>query len=85
MRFQFIAAEKARYPLRILCRCLAVSRSGYYAWADRGPSSRCVTDARLTAQLRLAHADSRQTYGRPRLYQALRARGIAVSPSGWRA
>jgi len=80
MRFQFIAADKARYPLRILCRCLAVSRSGYYAWANRGPSSRCVTDARLTAQLRLAHADSRQTYGRPRLYQALRARGIAVSP-----
>jgi transposase InsO family protein len=33
----------------------------------------------LTAQLRLAHADSRQTYGRPRLCRALQARGIAVS------
>jgi len=66
--------------MRILCRCLAVSRSGYYAWARRGPSTRVLTDARLTAQLRLAHADSRQTYGRPRLCRALRARGIAVSP-----
>ena len=37
------------------------------------------TDARLTAQLRLAHADSGRRYGRPRLVHALRARGIAVS------
>lgn len=35
-------------------------------------------DARLTAQLRLAHADSGRTYGRPRLVRALRARGIPV-------
>lgn len=59
--------------------CLEVSRSGYYAWARRGPSVRRQDDARLTAQLRLAHADSRQTYGRPRLVLALRARGVAVS------
>jgi transposase InsO family protein len=36
-------------------------------------------DARLIAQLRVVHADSRQTYGRPRLCRALRDRGIAVS------
>jgi putative transposase len=36
-------------------------------------------DARLLAQLRLAHADSGRTYGRPRLVQALRARGVPVS------
>jgi putative transposase len=58
---------------------LDVSRSGYYASLCRPPSKRAATDARLTAQLRLAHADSRQTYGRPRLCRALRARGIAVS------
>ena len=79
MRFRFIAAEKATYPVALLCRCLRVSRSGFYAWARRGPSNRVRADARLTAQLRLVHADSRQTYGRPRLCRALRARGIAVS------
>jgi transposase InsO family protein len=65
--------------MRVLCRVLGVSRSGYYAWARRGPSARVVTDSRLTAQLRLMHADSRQTYGRPRLCEALRARGVGVS------
>jgi putative transposase len=79
MRFRFIAAEKAKYPMRMLCRCLGVSRSGFYAWQDRAPSTRSVADARLTAHLRLAHADSHHTYGRPRLVRALRSRGIAVS------
>ena len=79
MRFRFIAAEKAQYPVSLLCRCLRVSRSGFYAWAARGPSAHAQQDARLIAQLRLAHAESRQTYGRPRLCHALRNRGIAVS------
>jgi hypothetical protein len=32
VKFAFIAAEKARYPVRVLCRTLAVSRVGFYAW-----------------------------------------------------
>jgi transposase InsO family protein len=79
MKFRFITAEKAHSPVALLCRCLGVSRSGFYAWRMRRPSPRAETDARLTAQLRVIHADSLQTYGRPRLCQALRARGIAVS------
>ena len=79
MRFRFVAAEKAQYSVSLLCRCVSVSRSGFYAWASRGPSARVQQDARLIAQRRLAHADSRQTYGRPRLCRTLRARGVAVS------
>ena len=79
MTFRFIAAEKAAFPIGRLCATLGVSRSGFYAWARRGPSRRTQADARLTAQLRLMHADSRRTYGRPRLMRALRARGIGVS------
>ena len=70
--------EKAHYPVTDLCRCLAVSRSGYYAWAQRAPSPRAETDARLTRQLQVLHADSRGTYGRPRLQCALHQRGIRV-------
>jgi putative transposase len=77
--FAFITAEKAHYPVRLLCACLGVTRSGYYAWQARGPSRRQQRDAQLTRQLRVLHADSGQTYGRPRLQQALRARGVAVS------
>lgn len=32
MRYRFIEAEKAQYPVQELCRVLGVARSGYYAW-----------------------------------------------------
>ena len=32
MRFTFIAAKKAEHTVTILCRCLRVTRSGFYAW-----------------------------------------------------
>lgn len=38
MRYRFIHAKKASYPLWILCRCLQVSRKGYYSWLKRGES-----------------------------------------------
>jgi putative transposase len=79
MTFAFIAAEKADYPIQVLCQCLGVARSGYYAWAARGPSVRADVDQQLTRQLHLAHADSRGTYGRPRLHRVLQTRGIRVS------
>ena len=35
MRYRFIEAEKATYPVTMLCRVLQVSRSGFYAWHKR--------------------------------------------------
>lgn len=78
MRYGFIAAEKAHYPLRLLCRCLRVSRSGFYAWTTRRPSVRSSEDVRLLHRLRLVHAIHRRTYGRPRLHRALRDDGIRI-------
>ena len=39
-RYRFIHAERATYPVVVLCRVLRVSRAGYYAWAGRGVSAR---------------------------------------------
>jgi putative transposase len=78
VRFRFIAAEKARYPMRLLCRCLSVSRSGFYAWQRRPMSPRRAEDVRLQHRLRIVHALHRKTYGRPRLHRALREIGIRV-------
>ena len=62
----------------MLCRGLGVSRSGFYAWCRRAPSAHAQSDAQLRRQLRVLHADSRGTYGRPRLHRALRDRGVRV-------
>jgi putative transposase len=72
MRFLFIRAEKANYPLTVLCRVLKVSRSGYYAFEKRSPSKRESSDRELTVQIQEVHQKSRQTYGSPRIYRELR-------------
>ena len=79
MRFRFIEAEKAFYPIRLLCRCLAVSRSGYYAWRGRAPSARAQEDARLRVEVAASHSASRRTYGSPRILRDLREDGHRVS------
>lgn len=75
MRFRFIEAEKASFPVRMLCRVLAVSRSGFYAWSRRRPSERARMDARLAVEIAASHQQSRWTYGSPRVHRDLRARG----------
>ncbi|MBU2314846.1 MAG: IS3 family transposase, partial [Actinobacteria bacterium] len=59
------------------CRFLKVSTSGYYDWRDRSPSARALADAELTATIRRIHADSRATYGAPRVLAELRL-GLGV-------
>lgn len=62
-----------------LCRALSVSKSGYYAWHRRPPSPRARSDGELLAQIRQAHANSRRTYGSPRVHAELRAQGTRCS------
>ncbi len=79
MRFRFIEAEKADYPIRLLCRCLAVSRPGFYAWRKRPVSTRAKQDARLSIEIAASHSASRRTYGSPRIERDLRQEGHHVS------
>ena len=75
---RFIDAEKATYPVTMLCRLVDVSRAGYYAWTQRGPSQRAQDDAALTDEIRTIHTTSRGTYGVPRVHARLRGQGRRV-------
>ena len=74
--FGLIDAEKASYPITMLCRMLGVSKSGYYAWRSRPPSKRSREDATLTEKIREIHGRSRQTSGYPRVHAELRSLGV---------
>lgn len=78
MIFRFIRAEKANFPVAFVCAKLGVSRSGYYAWRSRPPSTRTVHDQVLTERIRLIHHRSRCTYGAPRIWAELRDDGVRV-------
>jgi len=79
VRFAFIAAEKATFPVRLLCRTLQVSRAGFYAWRTRPPAPRQQADERLGLAIAAIHAESRQRYGSPRIHAELADRGCRTS------
>jgi len=79
VRFGWIEGRRSHYPLSVLCEMLGVTRAGYYAWArrrEKPPGSRASRRAELAEQIRSAHEESGRTYGSPRVYHELRARGV---------
>lgn len=68
-------AHDTEFPVKVMCRVLEVSRSGYYAWRKRPASSRTQRRTRLAVAIRVAHAQSRHLYGSPRIHADLVARG----------
>jgi len=62
-----------------MCKVLQVSKSGYYKWVKSSPSKRFLENQRLTEQIRQIHSLSKQTYGSPRITEALRDRSFNVS------
>lgn len=68
---------KVEHPIVQLCSAFEVSPSGYYDWS-RGrqhPSQRRQQDQQLKQQISRLHAESRQTYGSPRIQVELRQAG----------
>jgi transposase InsO family protein len=78
VRFAFIEAKKARYPVSVLCRVLDVERSGFYAWRSRDESDHAIEDRRLAVEIRAAFEQSKNRYGSPRVHQVLRRQGVKV-------
>ncbi len=78
MRFAFIDAQKAHWPVTVQCGVLDVSCSGYYAWKGRPVAPRATEDAELVIEIKAAHKAGRGAYGSPRVHRELRAQGRRI-------
>lgn len=65
-------------PIRVACRVLGVSPSGFYDWRTRPPSAREVADGELLETIRHIHSGSRGTYGSPSVHAELRL-GLGIN------
>ena len=71
--------HQAMYPVRVMCRVLGVSPSGYYAWRKREPSGRSKANAGLLEKIEEIHKESDGTYGAPRIHAELEAQDNGAS------
>lgn len=79
MKYQAIDAGRGDYPVRLMCRCLQVSHSGFYDWKQRQPSARARDNARLLARIRSIHGDHDGVMGRRRIHEELGYEGETAS------
>jgi putative transposase len=77
--YELIHAERANIPVARACRVLRVSRSGYYQWLHREPSTRSIDDSVLAAEVTEVFHEHLGRYGAPRVRGALRRRGARPS------
>ena len=77
--YRFISAERASFPVSLLCVVLEVSKSGFYAWTTRAPSDRTLSDAWLSGRIEEIHGGARGVYGARRIHAELRhAHGVRI-------
>lgn len=80
MRYAVITRHRGEFEVRLMCRVLEVSPSGYYASRKRPSSWHALIDEVLMARVRIIHEASNETYGAPRVHRELQAEGLPASP-----
>jgi putative transposase len=71
MKYAFIDAEKAHYPVAHMCDWLGVSRSGFYEWCRRPPSATELARRELKIIIEHLFWKSDGTYGHRRIHAEL--------------
>jgi len=79
VKYRFVAKYNKVWPIRLMCKVLEVSPSGYYAWLTRGQSPRELANADLLKGIRQSFANSDRTYGSPRTVRDLNDAGLVCS------
>ena len=78
MKYAWIESYRDVFAVTRMCRSIGVSRSGYCQWRTRPNSDRATANAVLDVHVASIHAQSDQTYGRPRIVKDLQNNGHVV-------
>jgi transposase InsO family protein len=78
MIFSSVKKHSDIWPVKLQCKVLGVSASGYYAWLKRQPSKRAVANQNLLGDICRIHWDSHKRYGSPRVHAVLRSEGHRI-------
>lgn len=79
MKYAWIDGARDTYPLAVLCRVLSVSTSGFADWKSCDGPTQWLSDEQLLALIRSIHTEVKGSYGSPRMFEELKARGFPAS------
>lgn len=81
VKYAFIQRQRSNWPVSVMCEVLGVSPGGYHQHFTRmvqgGERSRLSDDV-LLVHIKAIHAERKGSYGWPRVWKELLARGIRV-------
>jgi putative transposase len=89
-----IKKQSNQYSVKMMCRMLSVSQSGYYDWLSRSPSLRSEENAQLACKIKSIFDNEKSRAGARRILKRLRAEDLSISRRrvsrimklhGWRA
>lgn len=78
MTFAWIERHRGEFPVRLMCRVLNVSCSGFYASLQHRPRPAQMRRSELRKQIGEVHSRTRGVYGSPRMHRELLAQGVQV-------
>ncbi len=71
MRYNCIHRRRYQHSIRMMCRLLKVSRSGYYDWHNRDESERSLQNRSLSRLIKQLHLESNGVYGSRKIQRDL--------------
>lgn len=71
MRYNCIHRRRYQHSIRMMCRLLKVSRSGYYDWHNRDESERSLQNRSLSRLIKRLHLESNGVYGARKIQRDL--------------
>jgi putative transposase len=79
VKYAWIEQQRDAFELERLCGALGVSPSGFAAWKHGGDCRKRLSEAQLLTLIRAIHAQYKASYGSPRMFREIKARGFPAS------
>ncbi|MCU4377319.1 IS3 family transposase [Acinetobacter haemolyticus] len=79
VRYAYMKSQSHLFPIILMARLLRLSVSRFYDWLKRGMSKRSIQRNQQTILVKIAHEETKQSYGYIRLSKHLHAQGVQIS------